>query len=423
MTRRVVITGIGAVTPLGNDADTTWQGLTEGRSGVGRLTAIDPTGFDVTIAGEVKDFKLTDYVPRSVGLRHLSRPAGYGVAAALEALRDAGVDRDTYDGDEMGVSIGASVDRPNLQWLVDVGALRDETGRDDAFIPYAPSDALAYSQNIGSAAMARVLDATGPLLGLSTACSGSGHAIGEAFRAVQDGDATLMLAGGYDSLTSWLDLVGFSLLGALTKEYNDDPQRASRPFDGERSGFVLGEGGVIFVLEELEAARARGARIHAEILGYATSLNAWRITDSPPDGTGAIESMQGAIADAGLNIDDIDYVVAHGTSTHGNDLSETTAIKKVFGDHAERLMVSSPKSMTGHLTAAGAALSTFTAVGAIEHGVVPPTINQEVPDRRLGLDYVPNVARDSAVANVLINAFAFGGTNVSLVVGAHQEER
>ncbi|MGW5276520.1 beta-ketoacyl-[acyl-carrier-protein] synthase family protein [Streptomyces sp. NPDC004044] len=423
MNRRVVVTGVGAVTPLGNDASTTWQGLTEGRSGVGQLTSIDTTGFEVTIAGEVKDFSLTDTVPDSVGLRHLLRPGTFGVGAAWEALRDAGVDKETYDSADMGVATGTSVDRPDLQWLVDVGALRDETGRDDAFVPYAPSDALAYSQNIGTAVMARMLDATGPMLGLSTACSGSGHAVGEAFRSIQEGDVTLMLAGGYDSLTSWLDLVGFSLLGALTKEYNDDPQRASRPFDAKRSGFVLGEGGVMFVLEELEAARARGAHIVAEVLGYGTSLNAWRVTDSPPDGSGAIESMQGAIADAGLEPGDIDYVVAHGTSTHGNDLSETTAIKKVFGDDAQRLLISSPKSMAGHLTSAGAALSMLAAIGAINHGLVPPTINQETPDRRLGLDFVPNTARKRDVRHALVNAFAFGGTNVGLVVGRYEEER
>jgi 3-oxoacyl-[acyl-carrier-protein] synthase II len=423
MNRRVVVTGMGAVTPLGNDAPSTWQGLTEGRSGVGQLTSIDTTGFEVTIAGEVKDFRLSDVVPRSVGLRHLLRPGTFGVGAAWEALRDAGVDKETYDGADMGVAMGACVDRPDLQWLVDVGALRDETGRGDAFSPYAPSDALAYSQNIAAAAMARMLDATGPMLGLSTACSSSGHAIGEAFRTLQEGDATLMLAGGYDALTSWLDLVCFNLLGALTKEYNDDPQRASRPFDGKRSGFVLGEGGVVLVLEELEAARARKAHILAEVLGYGTSLNAWRITDSPPDGSGAIESMQGAIADAGLEPADIDYVVAHGTSTPGNDLSETTAIKKVFGDDAERLLISSPKSMAGHLTAAAASLSMLTAIGAINHGLVPPTINQETPDRRLGLDFVPNTARERDVRHALVNAFAFGGTNVGLVVGRYEEER
>lgn len=423
MTRRVVVTGVGAVTPLGNDAPATWQALTEGRSGVGRLTSIDTTGFQVTIAGEVKDFTLADVVPESLGLRHLLRPGTFGVGAAWEALRDAGVDRGTYDGADVGVAMGACVDRPDLQWLVDVGALRDATGRDDAFIPYAPSDALAYSQNIAAATMARMLDATGPMLGLSTACSSSGHAVGEAFRLLQEGDATLMLAGGYDALTTWLDVICFNLLGALTRDYNDDPQRASRPFDAGRTGFVLGEGGVVLVLEELEAARARGARVLAEILGYSTSLNAWRMTDSPPDGSGAIESMQGAIADAGLEPSDIDYIVAHGTSTPGNDLSETTAIRKVFGDDAERLVVSSPKSMAGHLTAAAASLSLLTAIGAINHGIVPPTINQETPDRRLGLDFVPNTARERDVRHALVNAFAFGGTNVGLVVGRYEEER
>ncbi|MFD3536172.1 beta-ketoacyl-[acyl-carrier-protein] synthase family protein [Streptomyces sp. NPDC058664] len=423
MSRRVVITGVGAVTPLGNDAPSTWQGLAEGRSGVGRLTTIDTTGFDVTIAGEVKDFRLKDAVPGSVGLRHLLRPGTFGVGAAWEALRDAGVDRGTYDGADMGVAMGACVDRPDLQWLVDVGALRERTGRDDAFLPYAPSDALAYSQNIAAAAMARMLDATGPMLGVSTACSASGHAVGEAFRTLQEGDASLMLAGGYDSLTTWLDVLCFGLLGALTKEYNDDPRRASRPFDDKRSGFVLGEGGVVLVLEELEAARGRGARILAEVLGYGTSLNAWRMTDSPPDGSGAIESIEASIADAGLEPGDIDYVVAHGTSTPGNDLSETTAIRKVFGEDAERLLISSPKSMTGHLTAASAALSLFTAVGAINHGLVPPTINQETPDRRLGLDFVPNTARRHQVRHALVNAFAFGGTNVGLVVGRYEEKR
>ncbi|MFD0354801.1 beta-ketoacyl-[acyl-carrier-protein] synthase family protein [Streptomyces sp. NPDC127110] len=294
--KRVVITGIGAVTPLGNDAPTTWEGLATGRSGVGELTTIETDGFPVRIAGQVKDFRLKDLVPREVGLRHLSRPGQFGLAAAAEALRDAGVDRDTYESGEMGVSVGASVGRPGLQWLLDVGELRETTGEETAFLPYTPSESLEFSQNVPAAAIARLFDATGPLMGVSTACSGSGHAIGEAFRAIQEGDATLMVAGGFDSLTSWMDVLGFTLLGALTDRYNDDPQSASRPFDGERSGFVLGEGGVLFVLEELESALARGARIHAEVLGYGSSLNAWRITDSPPDGSGAIESMGLALA-------------------------------------------------------------------------------------------------------------------------------
>ncbi len=420
---RVVITGYGAVTPLGNDAATTWEGLTTGRSGVGMLTTFDTEGFPVKIGGQVKDFRLKDFVPRSVGLRHLSRPGEFGVAAAFEALRHAGVEPGTYDGEDIGIAMGASVGRPDLQWMLDIGHLRATTGQADAFIPYAPTDTMAYSQNVPAAAMARMLDATGPMLGVSTACSGSAHAIGEAFRAIQQGDATVMVAGGYDSLTTWMDVLGFSLLGALTHDYNDDPEHASRPFDAHRTGFVLGEGAVVFVLEELDAALARGATIHAELLGYGTSLNAWRVTDSPPDGSGAIQAMESAIEDSGLGTAGIDYVVAHGTSTHGNDQSETVAIKKVFGDDAERLMVSSPKSMAGHLTSAGAALSMLAAVGAIENSIVPPTTNLDTPDKRLGLDYVPNTARAAAVSGALINAFAFGGTNVSLVVGGYEEER
>ncbi|MEV8015128.1 beta-ketoacyl-[acyl-carrier-protein] synthase family protein [Streptomyces sp. NPDC086554] len=420
--KRVVITGVGAVTPLGNDAPTTWEGLATGRSGVGELTTFDATGFPVRIAGQVKDFRLKDRVPRKVGLRHLSRPGEFGLAAAYEALADAGLEKGSYDGGDVGVAMGASVGRPDLQWMLDIGELRRTTGRDDAFIPYAPGDTLAYNQNIPAAAMARLMDATGPMYGISTACSGSAHAIGEAFRAVQEGDAMLMLAGGYDSLTTWMDVLGFSLLGALTREFNDDPQRASRPFDADRSGFVLGEGAVVFALEELEAARERGATILAEVLGYGSTLNAWRVTDSPPDGTGAIQAMEAAISDASIPPESVDYVVAHGTSTEGNDQSETVALKKVFGDHAERLMISSPKSMAGHLTSAGAALSLLAAVGAIRNSLVPPTLNLDTPDRRLGLDYVPNTARSADVSHAVINAFAFGGTNVALVVGSYEEQ-
>ncbi|WP_282779708.1 beta-ketoacyl-[acyl-carrier-protein] synthase family protein, partial [Nocardia sp. CC201C] len=320
-------------------------------------------------------------------------------------------------GDARGVAMGGSVGRPDLRLLVDIGRARETTGRPDVFERQAPSLTLTGNQNLPVAAMARILDATGPMVGISTACSGSGHAIGEAYRLIQEGDADLMLAGGYDSLTSWLDVLGFSLLGALATGYEDDPTRASRPFDATRSGFVLGEGAVVFVVEELESARRRDAPILAEILGYAATLNAWRITDSPPDGNGAVQVMEGAIAESGVGPEGIDYVVAHGTSTPGNDESETVAVKKVFGDDAYRLLVSSPKSMAGHLTAAGAALNVLAAVGAIRHSLVPPTVNHQTPGRGMDLDYVPGTARPAVVRAALINAFAFGGTNTSLVIG------
>ncbi|MEU7553061.1 beta-ketoacyl-[acyl-carrier-protein] synthase family protein [Streptomyces sp. NPDC044571] len=424
-TKRVAITGMGAVTPLGNDADSTWEGLSTGRSGVGMLTTFDASGFPVRIAAQVKDFDAAASIPAHVGRKHLSRVGQFGVAAAWEAVRHAGIDQvseEVYPGDERGVAMGASVGRPELQALLDIGHLRATTGRADAFICQPPAVALTDDQNVPLAAMARMVGATGPMMGISTACSGSGHAIGEAFRAIQEGDAKVMVAGGYDSLTTWLDLLGFSLLGALTDQYNDDPEHASRPFDANRSGFVVGEGAVAVVLEDMDAARARGATILAEVLGYGSTLNAWRITDSPPDGSGAIQAMEGALAESGLGTAGVDYVVAHGTSTHGNDQSETVAIKKVFGADAQRIVVSAPKSMAGHLTSASLGLGVLAAVNAMRHSLVPPTVNLDEPDRGLDLDYVPHTARPMPVGAALINAFAFGGSNTSIVIGAPREE-
>lgn len=414
--RRVVITGMGAVTPLGNDVETTWQSLAAGRSGVGPLSTFDTEGFPVRIAGQVRDFEPARDLPGGVRWRHLSRAGWFGVAAAEEAATSAGLGADGPH-DERGIAMGASVGRPDLQLLVDIGHERATTGNAQAFRRQAPSLTLQGNQNLPVGAMARLIGATGPMVGISTACSGSGHAIGEAFRIIQDGDADVMLAGGYDSLTTWLDVLGFSLLGALAEGYEGEPRRASRPFSGDRSGFVLGEGAVVFVLEDLESARRRGATVLAEVLGYASTMNAWRITDSPPDGSGAIQAMEGAIAEAGTGIDGIDYVAAHGTSTPGNDESETMAIKKVFGDSAYRLLVSSTKSMAGHLTAAAAGLNLLAAIGAIRHSLVPPTINLARADRKLDLDYVPDEARPATVRAALVNAFAFGGTNTALVVG------
>ncbi|MFD4430062.1 beta-ketoacyl-[acyl-carrier-protein] synthase family protein, partial [Nocardia sp. NPDC058497] len=403
-------------------AATTWRNLAAGVSGIGPLTTFDTDGFGVRIAGQVPDhFDPKAAIPGDSDHRMYSRAGGFGLAAATEALLDAGAGRDTCDSDRMGVAMGATMGRPDLQYLIDIGRLRET--EPDAFLVQPPKTVYADDQNTPLDAMARMVGATGPMVGISTACSSSGHAIGEAFRLIQEGDAELMVAGGYDSLTSWIDILGFSLLGAMTVRHNDDPRSASRPFDADRSGFVIGEGAVVFVLEELESARARGARIHAEVLGYGSTMNAWRITDSPPDGSGAIQGMEAAIAESGLGTADIDYIVAHGTGTAGNDASETTAIKKVFGDDAYRLVVSSPKSMAGHLTGAAAALNVLAAIGAMRDSLVPPTVNLDRPDRGLDLDYVPHRARHTPVAAALVNAFAFGGTNTSLVVGASSPDR
>jgi len=415
--RRVAVTGIGAVTPLGLDAPSTWESLVAGRSGVGPLDTFDASTFDVRIAAQVRGFDPRAAMPRARDRRHLSRAAQFGVAAAFEAVRDAGTGWGGPDPYDRGVSIGATVGRPGLQEMVDMSHQVASSGHRD-FYRQPPANVLLRDQNVGVAAIARVGDCRGPAISVSTACAGAAHAIGEGYRRVQDGECTAVLAGGFDALTTWMDVLGFSLLGALTNRYNDDPERASRPFDADRSGFVLGEGAVVAVLEDWDVAVARGARIHAELVGYGSSLNAYRITDSPPDGAGAIHAMQSAVTESGLRPDEIDYVVAHGTGTPGNDVSETVAIKRVFGDSARALSISSPKSMTGHLTSAAAGVNLIAALGALREQVVPPTINLDRPDPKLDLDYVPKTARARRVRAVLVNAFAFGGTNASFVVRA-----
>ncbi|MFE5284501.1 beta-ketoacyl-[acyl-carrier-protein] synthase family protein [Nocardia sp. NPDC056611] len=418
--RRVVVTGVGAVTPLGVDAPSTWDGLVAGRNAIGPLTTFDCTTFPVRIAGLVPDsFDPATAIPAAADRRWVSRPGLFGLAAVGEALRSAGLDAEQpYPPSDRGVAMGASVGRPDLEMVLRVSELRSRTGKPDAFVRPAPSATLTGNQNLALNAMVRLIGATGPMVGIHTACAGSGHALGEAFRLIQEGDARMMVAGGYDSLTTWADILGFGLLGAMTDRYNDDPAAASRPFDADRSGFVIGEGAVSFVLEDHDSALERGAPILGELLGYGSTMNAWRITDSPPDGAGAIEAMESALTESCLGTADIDYIAAHGTSTPGNDVSETRAIKKVFGDDAYRLVVSSPKSMAGHLTAGAAALNLLAALGAIRDAVVPPTRNLDTPDRALDLDYVPHRARRMPVRAAMINALAFGGSNTCLVVGA-----
>jgi len=382
---------------------------------VRELTTFDASTFPVRIAGLVTDFQPSSALSDSELAPYLQRAGQFAVAAGVEALADAGLQAGSYDPYECGIAMGASMGRPSLQELSDALYTRKASnGRE--LLHAAPSRVREVSQNTASAALAQIGACHGPMIAVSTACAASVHAIGEAYRRIQDGEAKVMLAGGADALTTWLDVLGFSLLGALTKDYNDDPQRASRPFDRDRSGFVLGEAAVLVVLEDLDSARARGARIVAEIVGYASSLNAYRMTDPPPDGGGAVLAMQGALKEAGLAAEQIDYVVAHGTGTPSGDASETAGIKRAFGDHAAKLLISSPKSMTGHTTCAAGALSLLAAIGAIRDGVVSPTINLEHPDPELDLDYVPNHAREAAVRVAMVNAFAFGGTNGALVV-------
>jgi 3-oxoacyl-[acyl-carrier-protein] synthase II len=419
MGARVAITGFGAVTPLGNDAESTWRSLVEGRSGVGRITTFDPSTFPVKIAALVKDFDFGHEVSDPHTGRHLSRAGRFAVAAALQAADDAGLNG-AYEPEERGVSVGGSMGRPRLEELIEMSCLmRDSDGR--ALYRQPPSMVLERDQNIAPARIAKELSFEGPMVSISTACTASAHAIGEGFRLIQDGSASVMLTGGYDALTTWFDVLGFGLLGALTKDHEDEPERASRPFDAKRSGFVLGEGAVMVVLEDLESARARGARVYAEVVGYGSSLNAYRMTDPPPDGGGVTLAIEKAVDDSGIDRETIDYVVAHGTSTPGNDKTETLALKQVFGDHAHRLAISSNKSMTGHLTCAAGALNVLAGARAMSDGIVSPTINYENPDPLCDLDYVPNQARDMTPRAVLVNAFAFGGTNGCLVLARPEE--
>jgi len=311
------------------------------------------------------------------------------------------------------VALGGSVDRPALQEFSDVFAVRSESDGHKLH-RFPPLQTLRNSQNTACLETARLAGAGGPMIGVSTACTASAHSIGEAYRLIQDGEASMMVAGGFDALTSWCDLLGFSLLGALTTEYNDDPEHASRPFDRDRSGFVLGEGGVVMVLEELAGAQARGAQILAELRGYGSSLNAYRMTDPPPDGGGAVIAMNAALREAGVSTSEVDYVVAHATSTPAGDISETTAIKAVFGEESGGIVATSPKSMTGHSTCAASALNLLAGIFAMRDGVVSPTINVDNQDPECDLDCVPNVAREMDVGVVLVNGFAFGGTNGAL---------
>jgi 3-oxoacyl-[acyl-carrier-protein] synthase II len=416
--RRVAITGIGAVTPLGNDAESTWEAMKAGRSGVGLIDTFDTTSYPVKIGGMVSGFD-AGVIPEAESNRYLHRAERFGVAASIEALASAGAGPGAYQPQEGGVAVGASVDRPTQQELSDVLATR-AASEDHELKLFPRHRALEISQTTGVARIAQLAGASGPMISISTACTASLHAIGEAYRHIQDGDVEMMVAGGYDALTSWLDVLGFALLGALTTEYNDNPTGGSRPFEKDRSGFVIGEGAVVFVLEELEAALARGAKPIAELVGYASSLNAYRMTDPPPDGGGAVIAMRGALREAGIAPRDVDCVVAHGTGTPSGDISETVGIKRVFEDHAHELVVTSPKSMTGHTTCAAGAVNVLAAILAMRDGVVPPTINYDTPDPELDLDYVPNEAREVELRTVVTNGFAFGGTNGALCLRRYE---
>jgi 3-oxoacyl-[acyl-carrier-protein] synthase II len=416
--RRVVITGMGAVSPVGLDLPSTWQAVYEGKSGVGAITLFPAASFPCQIAAEVPGYSpdlLTAEERRFLG--YLNRPAQFAMIAARKAMESSSLQAGTYPSTRLGIAMGSSGSRPDLQSL---GRLYRETADRAAPSALDPAAYLSRSHSSGAGVLAVLYDARGPTFTVSTACAASAQAIGTAFRAIQRGDAELMIAGGYDSLIGEVDMLGFSLLGALSTR-NGDPERASRPFDRDRDGFVIGEGAAILILEERGHAQARGARIFAELVGYGESMTAYRITDSPPDGDGLWQAIAGALADAKIAPEEVDYINAHGTSTLQNDRSETAAIKRVFGGSASGVPISSTKSVTGHLVGAAGAIELAFCVCAIQEQIIPPTINYEHADPRCDLDYVPNRARKASVRVALSNSFAFGGNSASLVVKEHAE--
>ena len=403
---RVVVTGLGAVTPLGNSVPEYWRAICEGRSGVGPITRFDAKRLDARIAAEVKGFDPLKVIEKKE-LKKLDLFIQYALAAGVEAVEDAKVDFSQVDPTRAGALVGSGIGGilSILEWhrvLLEKGPSRISP----FFIP-------SLIVNMASGQLSIRYKLKGPNSSVVTACATGNHAIGDAFKIIQRGDADLMVAGGSEAIIDELPIGGFAQMKALSTR-NDEPARASRPFDADRDGFVAGEGAGIVVLENAEHARRRGARIYAEIVGYGMTADAYHMTAPDPDGDGAVRAMTGALRDGGVRPEDVGYVNAHGTSTPYNDRTETLAIKQVFGDHARRLAVSSTKSMTGHLLGAAGGIEAIVTVLAIQHGILPPTINYETPDPECDLDYVPNVARKAEVEVALSNGFGFGGTNATL---------
>ena len=422
MQRRVVVTGMGMITPVGHDAESSWRALCEGRGGVGSITHFDAASFPTRIAAEVRDFRLADYRPDAARWRDHSRTSQFALAAATLAMAHAGLEHAPVDRARFGVYLGSGEGQQDFNRFVDLVHRATDDGRVDtarftSLGLHALHPTREAEQEAGRPAghLAAVFGARGPNSTCQTACAASAQAIGAAVELIRNGIADVMLAGGTHSMIHPLGLTGFILLTAMSTR-NDDPARASRPFDRDRDGFVLGEGGGVLVLEELEHAKARGATIHGEVAGHGSTADAFRLTDSHDEGRGAIAAMRGALADAGVNPSDVGYINAHGTSTPSNDSIETLAIKRVFGDAAYRIPVSSTKSMTGHLVSAGGAVEAIACLLAIRDGILPPTINLVNRDPACDLDYIPHEARERSVDVVLSNSFGFGGQNTSLVL-------
>ncbi len=405
---RVVVTGLGIISPVGNTTQEFWQALISGKSGVGPLTTFDPHQFDSRIAGEVKNYDPKNSIPLKES-RRMEKFAQFAVTAAKEAFHDAGIDMTKEDPYEVGVIIGSGIG--SLRIVEETHSIYLEKGPEK----FSPFMIPLLIINMAAGWVSILLGLKGPNLGVVTACATGTHAIGEAFRCIQHGQAKVMLAGGTESCVTPLGIGGFCALKALSKR-NDNPQGASRPFDKERDGFVMGEGAGVVVLEDLEHAKARGANIYAEIVGYGLNGDAHHMTAPSPDGEGAAHCMASALRDAKLNPEDISYVNAHGTSTELNDKVETLAIKKTFKDHAKKLQISSTKSMTGHTLGAAGGIEFVACCLSLKHDTLHPTINYKTPDPDCDLDYIPNTARKTPVNACISNSLGFGGHNTTVVL-------
>jgi len=413
-TRRVVVTGIGLVSALGVGTEKTWASLLEGKSGIGHISRFDTTGFTTTIAGEVKDFDPLQFIERKE-VRKMDLFIQYAVAAAQIAVDFSGIDPDVLLGERTGVYVGSGIGgigsiEENHKVLLEKGPTR-----------VSPFFLISSIINEAAGQISIRFRAKGPNSAPATACSTSCHAIGDSFRIIARGDADRMIAGGAEAPLTPLGISGFCAMRALSTR-NHEPQKASRPFDKDRDGFVMSEGAGILLLEELETAKKRGAKIYAEVTGYGMSGDAYHVSSPQLDGAGAQQSMSEAIKDAGVSPETVDYINAHGTSTFYNDKIETLAIKKTFGDQANKIAVNSTKSMTGHLLGAAGGIEAGITALVLHNQIIPPTINYETPDPECDLDYVPNVAREASVNFGLSNSFGFGGTNATLLLKRYLHE-
>lgn len=411
--RRVVITGLGAVTPLGNDVASMWDGFMTCRSGISRISRFDAAAFATQIAGEVKDFDPLKWIPKRE-VRQMDRFIHYAIAAADEAFRDSGLEITDELAPRVGTIVGVGLG--GLETIEVTKDILNEKGPrriSPYFIP-------GIISNLAPGQISIRFNAKGPCITTTTACSSSSHAVGDALRWIQLGETDVMISGGAESTLTPLGIGGFNALKALSTR-NDDPEKASRPFDRDRDGFIMSEGAGILILEELEHAKARGAKIYCELTGYGATADANHITAPAPGGEGAVRCMQMALRTAGISREDVQYINAHGTSTPLNDPLETLAVKTLFGDLAKKLAMSSTKSMTGHLLGAAGAVEAVVSALAIDKQIAPPTANLENPDPECDLDYVPNEPREMRIENVLSNSLGFGGTNATLCFARYRD--